>query len=195
MADHPSPIAGDVEQLRDLCLLPDAEQLELLRDAVPGRDAATAVQLEQRRGRGRPAGSLNRRNAKFREQLLAIAPHPALALARAYATPVELLAAKLGCSLYEAAQLGIRAAAELLPYIEGKQPISVDVRRRADVVMIMAGGPNVGGDVLDAIASEVGEGMTAGIDWETAEIEELLPSLSGSPLQAVSPGEAEQSGD
>jgi hypothetical protein len=187
MADHPTPLAGELDQARDLALLADPEQLELIRDQVPGRDAATAVQVAERRGRGRPLGSLNKRNAKFRDQLLALAPHPALALARAYSTPVEVLAAQLGCTKLEAAQLGIRAAAEVLPYIEGKQPISVDVRQRADVVMIMAGAPGVTGQQLDAIAVEVNAGMVDGIDWDSAELEDLSPSLVGSPSRDVSP--------
>jgi hypothetical protein len=56
MADHPSPVAGELNQARDLALLADPEQLELIRDQVPGRDAATAVQVAERRGRGRPFG-------------------------------------------------------------------------------------------------------------------------------------------
>jgi hypothetical protein len=187
MAEHPSPIADELQHARDLALLADPEQLELLRDQVPNRDAATAIAVAERRGRGRPTGSLNKRNAKFREQLLALAPHPALALARAYSTPVETLAAQLGCTKLEAAQLGIRAAAEVLPYIEGKQPISVDVRQRSDVVMIMAGGPGVPGAQLDAIAADVNACMVEGIDWETVEIEELSPSFQGVPAQDVSP--------
>jgi hypothetical protein len=195
MADHPSPVAADLNEARDLCLISDPEQLELLRDAVPGRDATTAVAVDRQRGRrGRPPGALNKRNQKFREQLLAIAPHPALALARAYSTPVETLAAQLGCSLLEAAQLGIRAAAELLPYIESKQPVDVNMTRRNDVVLIMPSGA-VSAEQLDRIAEEAGEGMAEGIDWSGAEIIDVLPSLSGTPLQAVSSDEPEQSGD
>jgi hypothetical protein len=194
MADHPSPVAADLDQARDTALLADPEQLELLRDQVPNRDAGTAVAIDRRRGRGRPAGALNKRNAKFREQLLALAPHPALALARAYSTPVEALAAQLGCSLLEAAQLGIRAAAELLPYVESKQPVDVNLTRRNDVVLIMPGA-GCSPEQLDAIALEAQEGMTDGIDWEGSEIIDVLPSLSGSPSRAVSPIEGEQSGD
>jgi hypothetical protein len=186
MADHPSPVAGELNQARDTALLADPEQLELIRDQVPGRDAGTAVAIAERRGRGRPPGALNKRNAKFRDQLLALAPHPALALARAYSTPVDVLAAQLGCTRLEAAQLGIRAAAEVLPYIEGKQPISVDVRQRADVVMIMAGAPGVTGEQLDAIAQDVNAGIVEGVDWSTVELEEIGPSLSGEPLRDVS---------
>ncbi len=191
MADHPSPVADELEQARDLCLLPDAEQLELIRDAIPGRDAGAAVIISERRGRGRPPGALNRRNAKFRDQLLAIGGHPAVALARAYSTPVDQLAAQLGCSKLEAAQLGIRAAAEVLPYIEGKAPVTVDIRQRSDVVMIMAGGPGaIDGGQLDAIAADVNAGIVEGIDWETVEFDEISPSLSGVAGQDVSQGDA-----
>jgi hypothetical protein len=185
MADHPSPVAGELTAARDLALLADPEQLELIRDQVPNRDAATAVQVAERRGRGRPPGALNKRNAKFRDQLLALAPHPALALARAYSTPVDVLAAQLGCTRLEAAQLGIRAAAEVLPYVEGKQPISVAVHQRADVVMIMAGAPGVSGEQLEAIAHDVNAGAAGGIDWSTVELEDLT-SFEGSPSQDVS---------
>jgi hypothetical protein len=194
MAEHPSPVVQEVEQLRDLCLLPDAEQLELIRDAVPGRDAAAAVQIEEKRGRGRPPGSLNKRNAKFRDQIIALGGHPALALVRAYSTPVEALAAKLGCTKLEAAQLGVRAAAELLPYVEGKQPVQVEISRRSDVVLVMAGG-GVSGETVDAIAEEVNDASDSGIDWELAEIGDVLPSLSGEPLRDVSQSTGPQSAD
>jgi hypothetical protein len=194
MADHPSPVAAELNEARDLCLISDPEQLELIRDATPGRDAGTAVAVERRRGRGRPPGALNKRNAKFRDQLLSLAPHPALALARAYSTPVETLAAQLGCSLLEAAQLGIRAAAELLPYVESKQPVDVNLQRRNDVVLIMPGA-GVSPEQLDRIAGEASEGMTEGIDWEASEIIDVLPSLSGTPSQDVSQSEPDQSGD
>jgi hypothetical protein len=194
MADHPSPVAAELNEARDLCLISDPEQLELIRDATPGRDAGTAVAVERRRGRGRPPGALNKRNAKFRDQLLSLAPHPALALARAYSTPVETLAAQLGCTLLEAAQLGIRAAAELLPYVESKQPVDVNLQRRNDVVLIMPGA-GVSPEQLDRIAGEASEGMTEGIDWEASEIIDVLPSLSGTPSQDVSQSEPDQSGD
>jgi len=170
MADHPTPLADELEQARDLALLADPEQLELIRDQVPGRHAGVAVAVAERQGRGRPPGAKNKRNAKFRDQILAMGPHPAIALQRAYSTPVELLAAQLDCTKLEAATLAIRAATELLPYIEGKQPVTVDLREKHDVVLIMAGAPGVGADQLDAIADQVRNGDEA-IDWGSATIE------------------------
>jgi hypothetical protein len=188
MADHPSPVAAELSEARDLCALPDAEQLELIRDVVPGRDAGTAVALAERRGRGRPPGALNRRNAKFRDQLLAMSHgmHPALVLARAYTTPVEQLAATLQCSRAEAFGFQLRAATEVLPYMEGKQPVQVELHRRSDVVLIMPGG-GLSGDVIDALAIEASEAMEEGIDWSTAEPSDVLPSLSGVAQPDVPP--------
>jgi hypothetical protein len=188
MADHPSPIAADLSEARDLCALPDPVQLDLIRDEVPGRDPGTARAVAERRGRGRPPGSLNKRNAKFRDQLLAMCggQHPALVLARATVTPVEQLAAVLDCPRSEAFGFQLRAAAELMPYMEGKQPTQVEISRRSDVVLIMPAGA-IDGDQLDRIAAEAGEGMADGIDWQSAEIIDVLPSLSGTPEQDVSP--------
>lgn len=185
MPNHPGPIEAELLVERDLCALADPEQLELLRDKVPGRDAGTAVEVARRRGPGRPRGALGKRNSKFREQILAMGPHPALALQRAYSTPVEVLAAQLNCTKFEAAQLAIRAAAELLPYIEGKQPVTIDMRQQHDVVLIMGGAPGVDGGQLDAIADEVNAGASQGIDWGEVEIEDveamLDPSQQGEP--------------
>jgi hypothetical protein len=174
MADQPpSALDAELAASRDLVLLADPEQLALLVDET-GSPGSAAIELE-RRGRGRPRGSLNRRNAKFRDQILALYPHPAEALARAYSTPVEQLAAQLGCTKLEAAQIGIRAAAELLPYIEGKAPISVDVRRRNDVVLIMPG-TGTSDDELEAIRASIDDAEE--IDWSTATAGDVLELTS-----------------
>lgn len=192
MADHPGPLDEELTAARDVSLLADPVQLELIRDAVPGRDAGTAVAINRKRGPGRPPGALNRRNAKFRDQILAMGPHPALALQRAATTPVDVLAAQLQCSLHEAALIGIRAAAELLPYLEGKQPTVVELRQHHDGILILPGGPTIDGGQLQAIADQV-NAEAEEIDWDSATVEDL-PRL-GEPLRDVPPSEAEQSGD
>lgn len=187
MGDHPSPVAAELAEARDRAAFADPDQLELLADQVPGRDPGTAVALARRVGRGRPRGSLNKRNAKFRDQLLALYGHPAETLARAATTPVELLAAQLGCSMLEAASLSMRAAAELMPYLEQKRPVEIEISTRSDVVLVMPGGP-----MLEGVAQEVNEAIEAGIMWDTAAIEEALPSLTGTPLQDVSRDDDDQ---
>lgn len=187
MADHPSPVAAELSEARDLCALPDPLQLDLLRDEVPGRDPGTAVAIAERRGRGRPPGALGKHNQKFREQLLGMCggQHPALVLARTTTTPVEQLAAVLQCSRAEAFGFQQRAAAELMPYLEKKMPTDVAIHRHNDVVLIMPAGA-VSAEQLERIADEAGQGMAEGIDWTEAEIIDVLPSLSGTPEQAGS---------
>lgn len=189
MADQPpSSVDAEITASRDLCILEDPEQLELLRDQEKGRDARAAIDVARKRGRGRPPGALNRRNAKFRDQILALAPHPALALARAYSTPLETLAAQLECTKLEAYQVAVRAAAELLPYVESKMPTAVALKQTHDVVLVMPGGSGVSTAELEAIAQDVSDGMAGGIDWGQAEILDVLPDVSreGEPSQDVS---------
>jgi hypothetical protein len=182
----PSVVDAELRAVqRDTLGLPDAEQLELMRDEHPFRDAAAVVREHRRRGRGRPPGAVNRRNQKFRDFVLSQHSHPGIALARTYDRPVELLAAELQCTLHEAATLQARAAAELLPYIEGKAPISVDVRRRNDVVLIMPGSGMAEAE-LEAIASAVNDAED--LDWSTAEPSDVLaitsqPSGQGSDVR------------
>lgn len=183
MGDHPRPLDEEIGQERDLAALPCPVQLDLIRDQVPGRDAATAVAVIERRGRGRPPGARNKRSAKFRDQILALGPHPAVTLQRCYSMPVEQLAALLGCTRAEAFQMQVRAAAELLPYIEGKQPVQIDIRQEHDVVLIMGGAPGVDGGDLEAIAHEVND-EEAPIDWGSATFEELPEAVQkGEPLR------------
>lgn len=187
MADQPpSVVDAEICQARDLVLLADPEQLDLLTEET-GSAGAAAIELE-RRGRGRPRGAINRRNAKFRDQLLALYPHPAEALARAYSTPVDQLAAQLGCTRHEAAQLGIRAAAELLPYIEGKAPIAVELKRRNDVVLIMPGA-GTSEEELEAIRASIDAAEE--IDWGSAEAGDVLAitSFASGPQSDVSSDE------
>lgn len=189
MADQPpSSVDAEITASRDLCILEDPEQLELLRDQEKGRDARAAIDVARKRGRGRPPGALNRRNAKFRDQILALAPHPALALARAYSTPLETLAAQLECTKLEAYQVAVRAAAELLPYVESKMPTAVALKQTHDLVLVMPGGSGVSTAELEAIAQDVSDGMAGGIDWGQAEILDVLPDVSreGEPSQDAS---------
>jgi hypothetical protein len=175
MADQPpSVVDAEILAARDTLMLPDAEQLELIRDETPGRDAAAAVAVHRKRGR--PPNARNRRNQKFRDFVLSQHSHPGIALARIYDRPVELLAAELECKKVEAAAIQARAAAELLPYIEGKAPISVEMRRRNDVVLIMPGSGMAEAE-LTAIASRVNDAEE--IDWDTAEALDVLAITSG----------------
>ena len=182
-----------MEDAGALLPLTDPEQVELFREEMAEFGGAgeydarlqigngllrtdgpmTAVALARRAGR--PKGSPNRRTAKLRDYILAHHAHPAEVLAKTYSRPVEVLAAELECSKAEAYALQIKAAAELLPYVEGKMPVQVDVTSGGLPVMILPGfnAPIVSVDELGRRVAE--DGLDA-IDWtkvETAEFQEV----------------------
>jgi hypothetical protein len=68
--------------------------------------------------------------------------------------------------------------------MESKQPVDVNLSRRNDVVLIMAGG-GVGDEEIEDIRRDLDD--AGEIDWEQAEIIDVLPSLSGEPSRDVSP--------
>lgn len=99
------------------------------------------------RGPGRPKGSPNKRTAKLRDYVLARYRHPAEVLAALASMPVERLAADLLCDRIEAATLQVRAATELLPYLESRMPVAVDL---GDTRLPILAIGDVHGDVLAA---------------------------------------------
>jgi hypothetical protein len=99
-----------------------AQQLSLLGSSGAESDEAVAEVVE-RRGRGRPAGAVNRATRDLRAFVTAQYRHPLVTLARIQAQdPVEL-AKSLGCKPAEALDRIQRAATELAPYLVGKMPV------------------------------------------------------------------------
>ena len=149
-------VAGEIVADEAAPMLPllDAGQLAEA-GGVAGGIARAADQA--RRGPGRPRGAMNKRTAKVRDYLLSRYVHPAEALAQAYSRPVDVLAVELGCSKLEAFQAQMRAAAELLPYIESKMPVAVSGDIRGQVVMTIGGLTGAeGAHVIDAEAGITG---------------------------------------
>lgn len=154
MADHVGPVGKALEEAPPLSSLRDAEQLELLRDQLPGRDAATAVQVARRTGPGRRPGSPNKRGRRLRDYILSKHTHPGIHLAETYDRPVDLLAAELGCDLLEAKKLQDAAALALLRYIESPMPVEVKAKIEHDAIIIMGGAPGAGAGELIAAAEQ-----------------------------------------
>lgn len=106
-----------------------AEQLPLLPaeaiDQLPAEREARRQAIKERRGAGRPAGSVNKRTAEWREYLLRRYRSPLEVLAEAYSRRADDLAAELGCKPVEAFGIQMRAAEALAPYVHGKMPVEV----------------------------------------------------------------------
>jgi ribosomal protein L11 len=152
----------------------DAEQLDLLPAGRVTRDEVEQLP----RGRGRPLNSPNKRTVAWRDYLASRYTHPLETLAAIQATPVDVLAAQLGCKPIEALAVIKSAAAELAPFMEGKMPVDINIARKADIVLVTAPAGMTVAQAGAAIAAASDEGMTAA-DWalasviETAEFQEV----------------------
>lgn len=97
------------------------EEAGLIADAAPFRTRPMPIGGSRK---GRP----NKRNSDLRDLYLKSGfPHPLLWQGSMLRLGIDGLAAVLGCTLGEAAELLRKIAADALPYIEGKQPTKIVV--------------------------------------------------------------------
>lgn len=136
IADGDLPPVPDLAESDAYVSLPDAAEILQLQMSNGG-DLHKAVQEHRRlKGEGgRKPGSKNRQNRAFQEYLLQFGPQPGVTQMRFLGRPVEQLAAELGCSKLEAAQLQIRCDDNLLPYFASKMPVAVAHRFEGDVTI------------------------------------------------------------
>jgi hypothetical protein len=147
IAENDLPPVPDLAESDAYVSLPDAAEILQLQMSMGG-DLHKAVQEHRRlKGEGgRKPGSKNRQNRAFQEYLLQFGPQPGVTQMRFLGRPVEQLAAELGCSKLEAAQLQIRCDDNLLPYFASKMPVAVAHRFEGDVTINFVDG---GGGLLD----------------------------------------------
>ncbi|WP_156419253.1 hypothetical protein [Aureimonas sp. AU12] len=114
--------------------------MDLFEDAplFAGPVRHVADTLATSKGRGRPKGAANKRTTQMRDTLLKMGfQHPMMNLAAlANADPVRL-SAELACDRLDAANMILKANAELLPYFESKRPTEVHVEERSLGVLVV----------------------------------------------------------
>lgn len=182
IADGDLPAVPDLAESDAYVSLPDAAEILQLQMSNGG-DLHKAVQEHRRlKGEGgRKPGSKNRQNRAFQEYLLQFGPQPGVTQMRFLGRPVEQLAAELGCSKLEAAQLQIRCDDNLLPYFASKMPVAVAHRFEGDVTInFFEGGAAIDGGEL---VPEGADGdLFGGMDFageETAENRQLFDGAEG----------------
>ena len=108
-----------------------------------------ALPLLRRAGIGRAKGAGNRRTQAMRDLYLRMGyTHPMLWLGEIISRPVNELARELHCDAVDALAEQRKAAADLLPYMESRQPLQIhDDRERSPNVLIV-------GDVRSVVAAE-----------------------------------------
>jgi len=118
------------------------QQFDLL--GLPPLDPANSrhASVIQRKA-GRPPGARNRRQEDVARWVVEQLGDPLVRQAAIAAMPVEELAARLGCSVYEAFQEQRLAAALVLPYVHQRQAIAVDVRNTKVVHLTIVEGVSV----------------------------------------------------
>ncbi|MGN6122786.1 MAG: hypothetical protein ACTHOJ_07485 [Sphingomonas oligoaromativorans] len=176
MLDPISP--EDMAEAREH-LGPDAGKLAVLRQARTSK-------------RGRPPNARNKRTDDFARYLLSFGQHPAVTMMHIQATPPEVLIANSRRKVrkvvkgpkdgpdrvieyeeetltYEGAQsLRIRCAEGLLPYLERKQPVAVDLSFSGISDLIIAGQTHSEAEVQDILEAEFAELPGADVDGEDA---------------------------
>ena len=134
--------------------LPDAGEIVAIQMEL-GCDVGEAVREHRLRGRGgRPKGAKNKRTDDFARYILQFGPHPGVTLARVQGRPTQVLAKELGCTMLEAMQLQIRAASELLPFVEGKKPVDVNLNVGGHMSLTIEEGRSLDGGMIEGQAIE-----------------------------------------
>lgn len=150
--------AHEAEQV-DLFGTVSAEEMVEAREALGGEAGHMAVLREARLRRGgRPKGARNKRNDDFARYIQQFGQHPAITLMQVQSTPPEVLieASKQPkvhsfrkdgtpnivverMSYAEAQALRARCAETLLPYLEGKKPVAIDMNFTGVSDLVIAG--------------------------------------------------------
>lgn len=108
---------------------------------------------------GRPRGAVDRSASDWRAYFLTRYRSPLHMLAEVAGRPTLQLAEELGCTLLEAMQLQMKAAAELAPYLHSKAPVALQVDGQAVAPVVVA--------ITPAMATRLG--MPSGTMHEVVE--------------------------
>lgn len=163
---------GPVRQL-DLLDPPTPEAMAEARERLGPRAGELTV-LNEARKAGRPKGSRNRRTEDFRRYALQFGRHPAITMMEIQNTPPEVLVErskaldppKRRLSYGDAQALRLRAAEGMMPFIESKMPVAVELGVDGDFNLII---PGVNVSAEDAAAAAAGEFVLA--DFEEVDEE------------------------
>lgn len=183
IADAELPPVPDLAENDAYVSLPDAAEIVQLQIANGGDLHRAIAEHRRMKGEGgRKAGSKNRQNRAFQEYLLQFGPQPGVTQMRFLGRSAEQLAAELGCSKLEAAQLQIRCDDNLLPYFASKMPVAVAHRFEGDVTINFfegAAGAIDGGELVpDGADGDLFGGMGFAGE-ETAENRDFSDGLEG----------------
>lgn len=150
--------AAEEEQLSLLDPLTAEETAEAQEELGPKAGPLAVIRhAREKRKRGRPAGSRNRRSDDFERYISQFGPDPAVVLAQIAGESEEAMVqrsrdldpVKRQLSWGDARAMRIRAAEALLPYRHSKKPVAVDATIRGVMVVEELGSGHGRGVVID----------------------------------------------
>lgn len=161
-----------LEEIRHHDLIKVSMEQQDLPLMESGRDVnhVEAVEVDdleagEKRGRGRPKGSKNKRTEDWTEYLLNNYRSPLIMFAETYSRPTAALALELHCTLEEAFKIQMDAAKQLAPYVHQKLPQAIEIESDKGLVNLTM----IVTEAYAAVQSKTGIKI---IDAETIEIEE-----------------------
>lgn len=160
IADAGAATAGQ----RDMFDPVTPEEMAEAREALGANAGQLTVLREAReRKRGRPPQARNKKTEEFRRYILSLGPHPAATMMHIQATPPEVLVANSRRKVrkvvkgpkdgpdrvieydeetltYEGAQsLRVRCAEALMPFLESKMPVAIDMSFNGIADLVITG--------------------------------------------------------
>lgn len=117
-------------ELRQLDLLDNPspeDMLEAREELGYGASGRAVAELARDKRHGRPKGARNKRTDDFARWLLSFGQHPAKTMMEIQATPTEVLMEASKKPYLECLDRRIRCAEALMPYLESKKPVAVDM--------------------------------------------------------------------
>lgn len=124
------------------------EEMAEAQERLGANAGNLSVLREARAARGgRPKGARNRRSDDFARYILSFGQHPAITMMEIQTTPPEVLVersrqmdpVKRRMSYGDAQALRVRCAEGLLPFIESKKPVALDVTAKGDFSLLIPG--------------------------------------------------------
>ena len=144
----------------------DAHDAQMVADAAPFRDRPQPIG-------GSRKGIPNKRTAQLRELYLKMGlPHPVLAMGQMLRLGVDGLSRELSCDMKEAGELYRKIAADLMPYIEGKQPTLLHVQASEALPLVLVGDVGAARQALDQGRGEGVMAIDDDVDAALAQFEE-----------------------
>lgn len=168
---------------------PDAAQpdLDLFAD-MPSPIERQAEFKGVGRGPGRPAGSSNRSSLDLVRYIKATRRPALLALQDVADMSWSDLATAMGCKLPEAAEFWRKCVAELLPYVERRQPQALELAGAVGLPVVVWQSDPVRADLVNGNPPEDGEAIDAEftpiastVDARTGEVSRLKSHADDEP--------------